>query len=43
MKRSGMIWSADGSQDVLSLRTTYLNGWWERFWAAKPLAARVAA
>jgi hypothetical protein len=43
MKRSGMIWSEQGAQDVLSLRTTYLNGWWERFWAAKPLAARIAA
>jgi hypothetical protein len=43
MKRSGMIWSDDGSQDVLSLRTAYLNGRWERFWATKPLAARRAA
>jgi len=43
MKRSGMIWSEQGAQDVLSLRTTYLNGWWERFWAAKPLASRIAA
>lgn len=43
MKRSGMIWSEQGAQDVLSLRTAYLNGWWERLWAAKPLAARKAA
>ena len=39
MKRSGMIWSDPGAQEMLSLRTAYLNGWWEQIWAAKPLAA----
>ena len=39
MKRSGMMWSDPGAQEMLSLRTAYLNGWWEQIWAAKPLAA----
>jgi hypothetical protein len=42
MKRSGMIWSDVGAQEILSLRTAYLNGWWDRLWAAKPLAKKVA-
>jgi Uncharacterised protein family (UPF0236) len=42
MKRSGMIWSDDGAQDVLSLRVVRLNGEWDRFWATKPLMARAA-
>ncbi len=33
MKRSGMTWSDDGAQDILSLRTAYLNGGWDRLWA----------
>jgi len=39
MKRSGMVWSDSGAQEMLSLRTAYLNGWWEQVWAEKPLAA----
>jgi len=39
MKRSGMVWTDEGAQEMLSLRTAYLNGWWEQIWAAKPLAA----
>jgi len=39
MKRSGMVWTDQGAQEMLSLRTAYLNGWWEQIWAAKPLAA----
>ena len=42
MKRSGMIWSDDGAQDVLSLRAVRLNGWWERFWATNPLRQKAA-
>ena len=42
MKRSGMIWSDDGAQDVLSLRAVRLNGDWDRFWANKPLLATAA-
>ena len=42
MKRSGMIWSDEGAQDVLSLRAARLNGWWDRFWATKPLLATAA-
>jgi hypothetical protein len=37
MKRSGMIWSDDGAQDLLSLRTAYLNGAWDQLWAEHPL------
>jgi hypothetical protein len=43
MKRSGMLWSDDGAQEVLSLRTAYLNGGWEALWANKPLMTREAA
>ena len=39
MKRSGMIWSEDGAQRMLSLRCAYLNGHWNRLWATHPLAA----
>lgn len=39
MKRSGMVWTDDGAQEMLSLRTAYLNGWWDQVWAEKPLAA----
>ncbi|TWT44035.1 hypothetical protein RAS1_04410 [Phycisphaerae bacterium RAS1] len=39
MKRSGMRWSERGSQTVLSLRTAWLNGDWERLWQTHPLAA----
>jgi hypothetical protein len=42
MKRSGMIWSDEGAQDLLSLRTAYLNNEWDRLWAEKPLV-KVAA
>jgi hypothetical protein len=42
MKRSGMIWSDDGAQELLSLRTTYLNGQWNRLWAEKPLQKKAA-
>jgi hypothetical protein len=42
MKRSGMIWSDVGAQEILSLRTALLNGWWDALWAAKPLARKVA-
>lgn len=37
MKRSGMIWSDEGAQDLLSLRTAYLNGAWDQLWAERPL------
>jgi hypothetical protein len=37
MKRSGMIWSDEGAQHLLSLRTCYLNGNWHRLWAQRPL------
>lgn len=39
MKRSGMMWSVPGAQEMLSLRTAYLDGGWEQISAAKPLAA----
>ena len=39
MKRSGMIWSNPGAQQILSLRNAYLNGHWDNFWASHPLAA----
>ncbi len=42
MKRSGMIWSDAGAQEILSLRTALLNGWWDALWATKPLARKVA-
>jgi hypothetical protein len=42
MKRSGMIWSDAGAQEMLSLRNAYLNGWWERLWADHPLLPRAA-
>lgn len=37
MKRSGMIWSNDGAQEMLSLRTAYLNQSWTQLWAEQPL------
>jgi Uncharacterised protein family (UPF0236) len=43
MKRSGMLWSDTGAQEILSLRTAYLNGWWDRLWANKPLLLDRAA
>jgi hypothetical protein len=43
MKRSGMIWSDEGAQDVLSLRVAYLNQAWQRLWAEKPLLHENAA
>ena len=42
MKRSGMIWSDDGAQDLLSLRAARINGWWDALWATKPLLAKAA-
>ena len=42
MKRSGMIWSDAGAQEMLSLRNAYLNGWWDRLWADHPLLADAA-
>lgn len=42
MKRSGMIWSDRGAQEMLSLRTAYLNGWWEDLWSRHPLRAQAA-
>lgn len=42
MKRSGMIWSNDGAQELLSLRTAYLNGAWEKIWAQHPLREKAA-
>lgn len=39
MKRCGMRWSKPGSQNVLSLRTAWLNHDWDRVWTAKPMAA----
>jgi len=38
MKRSGMRWSLKGAQAVLTLRTQWMNGDWDRFWTQKPLA-----
>lgn len=43
MKRSGMLWSDDGAQEILSLRTAYLNGQWEHLWDTKPLTSEKAA
>jgi hypothetical protein len=43
MKRSGMLWSDEGAQEILSLRTAYLNGGWDRLWADKPLLLDEAA
>jgi hypothetical protein len=43
MKRSGMIWSDHGAQHLLSLRSTYINGWWDRLWNSKPLLSKTAA
>jgi hypothetical protein len=43
MKRSGMLWSDTGAQEVLSLRTAYLNGWWDRLWTSQPLRPPKAA
>jgi Uncharacterised protein family (UPF0236) len=43
MKRSGMLWSDAGAQQILSLRTAYLNGWWETLWQSKPLLPPAAA
>lgn len=42
MKRSGMIWSNDGAQDLLSLRTAYLNNTWNQLWGEKPLRRNAA-
>lgn len=42
MKRSGMIWSDDGAQQMLSLRAAYLNGGWAQLWDTKPLLANAA-
>ena len=42
MKRSGMIWSNDGAQDLLSLRASYLNGKWDQLWAEAPLRKKAA-
>jgi len=39
MKRCGMRWSREGAQSVLSLRSVWLNGQWEQFWAQRPMAA----
>jgi len=38
MKRNGMRWSPAGAQATLSLRTVWLNGEWDTFWAQCPLA-----
>jgi hypothetical protein len=39
MKRAGMCWSDEGAQATLSLRSVWLNGQWDEFWAKRPLAA----
>lgn len=39
MKRNGMRWSPTGAQTTLVLRTRWMNGEWERFWATQPLVA----
>ena len=33
MKKSGMRWSIDGGQTVLTLRSIILSNRWEKFWA----------
>ena len=38
MKRNGMRWSEEGAQAVLSLRSVWLNGDWDKFWDQRPLA-----
>jgi hypothetical protein len=43
MKRSGMLWSDQGAQEILSLRTAYLNGQWDQLWSRKPLLPKKAA
>ncbi len=42
MKRSGMIWSNEGAQELLSLRTAYLNRAWHQLWAEHPLRKKAA-
>jgi len=37
MKRNGMRWSEEGAQAVLSLRSVWLNGDWDEFWAQRPM------
>jgi hypothetical protein len=39
MKRAGTRWSVSRAQAVLCLRCCRLNGQWDSFWAARPLAA----
>jgi len=39
LKQSGMIWTRAGSSAVLALRTSWLNGEWNKLWTTKPLAA----
>jgi hypothetical protein len=31
MERAGMRWTVPGAQAMLDLRTTYVNGQWEKF------------
>ena len=40
MKRSGMLWSDPAAQELLSLRSAYLNEQWEQLWSQKPLLAQ---
>ena len=31
MERAGMRWTIEGAQSMLDIRSTFLNGDWERF------------
>jgi len=33
MKKSGMRWSVDGGQTILTLRSIILSNRWESFWS----------
>lgn len=35
LKQSGMFWSVQGANQVLQVRTTLKNGYWENFWESR--------
>jgi hypothetical protein len=39
LKGPGMHWNVAGADALLALRTTWLNGHWQRLWQSRPLAA----
>lgn len=36
LKQSGMFWSVDGANAILTLRSNLKSGYWENFWEARP-------